>query len=191
MASFLAGDSPVADFDYDLPAAADIDNPTVTLEVLGQSIPATTSAHAIIGSWTTLDLPDPGMYPIFALVASGGRSERTLVDWLVICDPEDEWHNVLTARLEWAGAPERDGTLARLLDVAQEQVRAYAPMLLTMPVPERYRAAQLMQARNTFNASLTNGDQQTDMGGFVMTIRPLDWAVKQLIRPLTATKALG
>lgn len=190
MASFLAGDSPVAEFDYDLPAAADIDDPVVTLQVVGQSIPTTTSAQAVVGSWTTLELPEPGMYPIFVLVTAAGRSERTLVDWLVVCDPEDEWHNVLTARLEWPGAPEQDGTLARLLEVARDQVDAYAPNVLGA-VPERYRAAQLMQARNTFNASLTNGDQQTDVGGFVVTIRPLDWAVKQLIRPLTATKVFG
>lgn len=190
MASFLAGDSPVADFDYDIPAAADIDNPVVTLEVVGQSIPTTMTAHAVVGSWATLTLPDPGMYPIYALVAAEGRTERALIDWLVVCDPEDEWHNVLTARLEWAGAPDRDGTLARLLDVARDQVDAYAPEV-NGAVPERYRSAQLVQARNTFNASLTNGDQQTDIGGFVVTVRPLDWAVKQLIRPLTATKAFG
>lgn len=191
MASFLAGDSPVADFDYDLPAAADFDDVIVALEVYGQSIAATASAQSVTGSWTALTLPGVGMYPIYVVVSADERTERVLVDWLVVCDPEDPWHNVLTARLEWPGAPAQDGTLARLLDVAQDQVEAYAPQLLTMAVPERYRAAQLMQARNTFNASLTNGDQQTDMGGFVMTIRPLDWAVKQLIRPLTATKAFG
>lgn len=189
MASFLAGDSPVADFDYDLPAASDIDAATTTLSVAGQTLDAEAAGNVLTGSWASLELPESGMYPIYAVSAAGGRTERTLVDWLVVCDPADEWHNVVTARLEWAGAPEQDGVLARLLSVARDQCEAYGRQQET--VPERYRAAQLMQARNTFNASLTNGDQQTDMGGFVVTIRPLDWAVKQLLRPLTTTKAFG
>jgi hypothetical protein len=191
MASFLAGDTPVADFDYNRPAAVDIQDATVTVSVSGQTVAAHDDGNGIVGTWDALTLPEPGMYPIYLLVTADGRTESTLADYLVVCDPADEWHNVITARLEWDGAPESDGKLARLLDVAREQVEAYAPVSNDTPVPERYRAAQLMQARNTFNASLTNGDQQTDMGGFVMTIRPLDWAVKQLIRPLTATKAVG
>lgn len=192
MAAFIHGDTPVADFDYDEPAAADIDDATLHLEVAEQTLAATTDGRAVTGSWAALELPAPGMYPVYVVVTVGQRSERALVDWLVVVDPDDEWHDVFTARLEWPGAPQADGTLARLLDVARDQCQAYAPAVAAgAPIPERYRAAQLMQARNTFNASLTNGDQQTDMGGFVVTIRPLDWAVKQLLRPLTATKAFG
>ncbi|WIA98032.1 hypothetical protein [Curtobacterium sp. MCBA15_004] len=113
------------------------------------------------------------------------RTQRVLVDWLVIVDPEDPWHDVVTARLEWDGAPKADGTLHRLLDVARDQVEAYAPALAAgQPFPERYRAGQLMQARNTWSASLSNGEQQVDVGGFTVNVRPLDWAVKQLLRPV-------
>jgi hypothetical protein len=189
MASFLAGDSPVADFDYDIPAAADSPGVTLTIAVEDQTLPATIIGTGLVGTWRGLTLPAAGMYPVLAAVTADGRTERALLDWLVVVDPDDQWHNVLTARLEWAGAPEADGTLARLLDVARDQVTAYAPAAIA--IPERYRAAQLMQARNTWNASLTNADQQVDVGGFTVTVRPLDWAVKQLLRPLTATKAFG
>ena len=192
MAAFIYGDTPVADFDYDVPAAAEVTGATVSLSVVGQSIPAEITGRALEGSWEALTLPGPGLYPIYVLTSTEGRSERALVDWLVVVDPEGEWHDVVTARLEWDGAPTADGTLHRLLDVARDQVQAYAPKLAAQtPIPERYRAGQLMQARNTWNASLTNGDTQVDAGGFTVTVRPLDWAVKQLLRPLTATKAFG
>lgn len=163
----------------------------MSLSVAGQTLAATIAGTGLVGSWRALALPVPGMYPVYARVGADSRTERALVDWLVVVDPNDEWHDVISARLEWAGAPEADGTLYRLLDVARDQVEAYAPALAGKPFPERYRAAQLMQARNTWNASLSNGDQQTDVGGFVVSIRPLDWAVKQLIRPLTTSKAFG
>lgn len=194
MVAFNAGDTPVADFDYDTPPAADIeaDDLTVSLDVAQQDLPAQVHGVGVLGSWRPFTVPTAGMYPVHILVASGGRSERVLADWLVVCDPDDQWHNVITARLEWDGAPKPDGTLHRLLEVARDQVEAYGPKLAAdAPVPERYRAAQLIQARNTWNASLTNGDAQVDAGGFVVNVRPLDWAVKQLIRPLTTTKAFG
>jgi hypothetical protein len=192
MAAFIYGDTPVADFDYDLPSAADFDDATVALSVDGQTIPAASNGRAVTGSWRTLSLPAEGSYPVFVLVTAGARTERVLIDWLVVVDPDDEWHNPITARLEWAGAPDSDGTLYRLLDVARDQVATYAPNLpVGSPVPERFRQAQLVQARNTWNASLTNGDTQVDVGGFVVNVRPLDWAVKQLLRPKTATKGFG
>jgi len=192
MAAFIYGDTPVADFDYDVPAAADVDSATVALSVDGQTLDAALSGSGVVGSWRGVELPEPGMHPVHIVVSADGRSERALTDWLVVCDPTDQWHNVITARLEWSGAPDPDGTLHRLLEVAREQVEAYGPTLdADGPVPERYRAAQLIQARNTWNASLTNGDAQVDAGGFVVNVRPLDWAVKQLIRPLTTTKAFG
>lgn len=194
MVSFLASDTPVADFDYDTPAAADVDTDglTVALAAAGQTLPAEVQGVGVVGSWQPFDVPDPGMYPVHIVVAAAERTERVLTDWLVVCDPEDQWHNVITARMEWDGAPKPDGTLHRLLEVARDQVEAYAPSIADgAPIPERYRAAQLIQARNTWNASLTNGDGQVDAGGFVVNVRPLDWAVKQLIRPLTTTKAFG
>jgi hypothetical protein len=192
MAAFIQGDTPVADFDYDLPPAADFDDVTLSLSVGEQTVPAQATGQAVTGSWRSLVLPSEGIFPVYLVVVARERRERVLVDWLVVVSPDDEWHNPITARIDWAGAPELDGTLYRLLDVAREQIADYAPLVRAgESVPERYRSAQLMQARNTWNASLTNGDGQVDVGGFVVNVRPLDWAVKQLLRPKTATKAFG
>lgn len=192
MPAFISGDTPVADFDYDIPAAADENGATVTLSVADQTVPATIG-NGVEGTWSTLTLPAPGSYPVYIVAALGGRTQRTLVDYLVVVDPDDPWYNVVTARIDWDGAPESDGTLADLLDSARDQVLAYAPALAAgAAVPTRYKRGQLMQARNTFNASQTNGDQQVDAGGGVyITVRPLDWAVKQVLRPKQAKKRLG
>ncbi len=192
MPAFLYGDSPVASFDYDIPEAADVTGATVALSVAGQTVPATIT-NAIEGDWATLTLPNPGTYPVYVVATVGARTQRALVDHLVVVPENDPWYNVVTARVDWDGAPDSDGVLADLLDSARDQVLAYAPALgLEEPVPSRYRRGQLMQARNTWNAAQTNGDAQVDAGGGIyVTVRPLDWAVKQVIRPKRGVKALG
>lgn len=117
------------------------------------------------------------------------------------------WHTVTTARDEWVDAPVDEVGLATLLTVAKNDVISYAPKF-TDPdtgvvslgyidpvsgiisavtdntVPADYRLAQLMQARNTWNANKvdpSNGQMGDDT--FVMRPFPLDWFVKQLIRP--------
>ncbi|MEN0101843.1 MAG: hypothetical protein AAGC90_02860 [Curtobacterium sp.] len=191
MAAFTHGDQPVASFEYTAPEAADRIGAKTALSVEGQTIATDTTGDSLYGTWDALTLPDPGFYPIYALTTVGERVERSLVDWLVVVDPADQWHNVATARLEWDGAPEQDGTLYRLLNTAREQVEAYAPALTGTEVPERYRAGQMSQARNMFNAAVTAGEVQVDLNGNAIRPRPLDWAVKQLLRPARAKKALG
>ena len=191
MAAFIAGDTPIETFEYGLPESADSAT-SVALSVAGQTIPASIeSAGVVSGSWSALDLPTVGIHAVYAVTSAEGRSQRFLVDWLVIDDPSQAWHNVTSARDALGdGGPSDDGDLYRLLEVARDQVEAFAPVLAAgAAVPERYRAAQLMQARAVQNAYVSNGDQQTDLGGgLIVSVRPLDWNVKQLLRPKSATK---
>jgi len=192
MASFIYGDQPVATFDYvkpeDFPQGG-----SQSLQVAGQTLPVAQATDAFLGSWDALVLPAVGAYPVYGVVTVKSRTQRILLDTLVVVDPDDQWHNVITSRLEWEGGPEDDTTMHRLLVTSREQIEDYAPALSdSAPVPERYRAGQLMQARNTYNASLTNGGEPIDLGGgVVISPRPLDWAVKQLVRPAKALKAVG
>jgi hypothetical protein len=121
------------------------------------------------------------------------------------------WHDTTSARAGWSGAPADDLTLTTLLEVAKIQVLAYAgsgaestgtltedpdnpgfleivggPSDVLEAVPVNYRHAQLMQARNLWNASKAN-PSSGDIGGdtFALSPRPLDWTVKALIRPQT------
>ena len=121
----------------------------------------------------------------------GPASERALPSIpLVVEDPATPWHTIDSARSEWDGAPVNDLVLYELLISAREQVLAFAPAVVDVPV--RYRAAQLMQARNTWNAHKRNpGSDQYGSPDFQVSVFPLDWHVRQLLRPATGTPVVG
>lgn len=99
------------------------------------------------------------------------------------------WHTLESARGQWADAPLDDDSLGELLEVAQVAVLAYAPALTPADpedIPVSYRSAQLMQARNVWNsgqASPSGGDGFDNIGYGLTTTHPLDWQIKQLLRP--------
>ncbi|MCC2032194.1 hypothetical protein [Microbacterium allomyrinae] len=110
------------------------------------------------------------------------------------------WHTPETLREEWTDADTiSDDTLDALLEVAQDQVIAYAPSLPAVDVawvdgylvpespssiPTRYAYAQLRQVQNLWNAGRVDTTGGIGDGGdFVMRPHPLDWHVKAIIRP--------
>lgn len=109
---------------------------------------------------------------------------------IVAQDHDSEWHTLDSARGEWADAEHlSDAVLYQLLADVREQVLAFAPALFDaegapLPVPARYRRGQLVQARNTLNAQgvdPANGEDGNDT--FAIRPFPLDWQVKQILRP--------
>lgn len=120
------------------------------------------------------------------LLAAGGQ-ER-LDDIPVVVQADDGWHTLPSARSEWRDAPTSDVRLWTLLQVAQGQVLAYAPELEEDVLPPiNYRLAQLQQARNLFNAGQVDpGSGDAGGDGFALTPFPLDWTIKQLLRPKSA-----
>lgn len=94
------------------------------------------------------------------------------------------WHTPETARDQWVDAPLDDEQLEQLLDVAKEAVLAYAPVI-TDPnePPTSYVVAQLMQARNVWNSGKATPSGDFDGGGYGLTTHPLDWQIKQILRP--------
>lgn len=94
------------------------------------------------------------------------------------------WHTLDTARREWRDAPDSDSGLFVLLDTARVQVEAFAPKTAVgSPVPLRYKQAQLMQARNVWNAAKADPAGQLGDEGFAIRPFPMDWTVKNIIRP--------
>lgn len=53
-------------------------------------------------------------------------------------------------------------------------------------MPDAYRLAQAMQAANVYNAALAAPGGDLDGGSFGLVAHPLDWQVKQLLRPRRA-----
>lgn len=51
-------------------------------------------------------------------------------------------------------------------------------------VPDRFVLAQLMQARNLWNAGRTTGDGDVGPDGFVFRPMPLDKTIRLVIRPI-------
>ncbi len=77
-----------------------------------------------------------------------------------------------------------DAVLSVYLSVAQAACIAYAPALPTdAAVPDAWRLAQAMDAANTYNAAVASPSGDVDGGTFGLVAHPLDWQVKQLLRP--------
>lgn len=110
-----------------------------------------------------------------------------MADWLT---PDDsELDNLLEAA--WTDAPE--GVALRVfLAAAKTQCIAYAPTLAEgAPVPDDWRLAQVMQARNIYNAGAApTGEGMADGSGYGISAYPLDWFVKQLLRPQAGKLAI-
>lgn len=111
----------------------------------------------------------------------------------IVVDTEDGWHTLETARDDWRNAPGYDAWLYEILWVARENVLAYAPKLAEgQRPPINYLRAQIMQARNLWNAGKVDpasGGEGED--SFIMRPYPLDWMVKQVLRPARAVPVVG
>jgi len=100
-----------------------------------------------------------------------------IVGWV---DPDD-------VAEEWADAPDDPDTLVNYLTAAYEQCVEYLPPVDLKPYPEpipaRYRQAQVKQARALYRADLVGSGDQTAPDGYGVTVYPMDWTVKNLLRP--------
>lgn len=110
----------------------------------------------------------------------------------------------LEASGEWADAPEDPTMLASYLTAAYEQCRAYLPHRrdadgvlrpvepyeTSEPSYARCALAQLMQARALYRAALAGSGDQIGPDGLTVTVFPMDWTVKNLLRPKRVGRVL-
>lgn len=82
--------------------------------------------------------------------------------------------------------------LRQLLDAAQEQCEAFAPLLVAGdPVPARYRIACVYQAREIYRAGMRDEQDVIGVGDYAIRARPLTSAIKQLLRPERRVPVVG
>lgn len=106
-------------------------------------------------------------------VAYGGLGDG----W--ITDPYDPRLAVL-----WPGSEDYTDDLGFPLNVARIQCERFAPVLAEDAVaPENYVAAQVLQARALLRAGIVGSGDQAGGYGETVTVFPMDWTVKNLLRP--------
>jgi len=95
---------------------------------------------------------------------------------------------------DWADAPENPATLARYLRAAHVQCLDFLPHeidpvagelgpTIPNPVPDTYVLAQIMQARALYRSMLAGSGDAIGADGLSVTVFPMDWTVKNLLRP--------
>lgn len=104
-----------------------------------------------------------------------------------ITSPDDPRLGVL-----WSGAIDHGDDLEFPLYIARIQCERFAPALAPDAiVPENYVAAQILQTRALVRSGIAgSGDQSNDYGETV-TLFPMDWTVKNLLRPKRGVPYFG
>jgi len=93
------------------------------------------------------------------------------------------WATKDFARRHWSDAIGLDDVdLDDLLDAAQEQCAAYAPMTAE-PVPVSFMLAVVYQAREIWAAASRDSQDVIGFGDYAIRARPMTAAVKSLLRP--------
>jgi hypothetical protein len=92
-------------------------------------------------------------------------------------------------RERWSDAPEDDIVLGTYLIAAVQQCSAFTGISDTDPIgenpelEERHCLAQVYQARALWRSGKAGNADQVGPDGFTVTVFPMDWTVKDLLRP--------
>lgn len=97
-------------------------------------------------------------------------------------------------RALWRDAPTSDVALGMILSAAADACYEFLPAgdtAVTIAI-DSARWAQLQQARNTWNASRANpSNGSIGAEDYALTVHPLDWSIKQLLRPRSPIPVVG
>lgn len=162
---------------------------TVTLRdwvptIITPPLTAAIEDDTIVLSWpSTTPFASRGVYTLtVALTGTNAREQLAPIPFVV--EQVNGWHTLASARELWADAPDDDVQLFELLDSAHTACVEFAPVIDgAKPIPSNYRQAQLLQARAVWNSTKANAQDQIGGDGMAVTVFPLDWNVKQLLRP--------
>lgn len=195
---FAVGDRPSASIDADIETDYPLDGySTAAAKITDpQGVVIWSADNAILDDSFSFMLPrtgltTPGVYDLTVFLTAPNDVQLRLPSHRFVVQALDGWHNLDSARAVWSGAPNDDPTLYELLEVAKGQVLAYAPATVPETIPLNYRRAQYMQARNIWNAAVKDSGESFGGEGFAVTVFPMDWSVKNLIRPKRGVPVVG
>ena len=189
--SFWVGATPP---DLVLTLASSVDLATVSSvtasmrDAAGSAVTGLAGVLDAAASSVTVSFPaDPftvkGIYTLQLTLQLPSATEPVEPVQLVI-QQDDGWLTLQQARDMWPQAPDDDVTLTMLLDSARVACEHFAPALTEgAQVPVNYRQAQFQQARASWLAMSATTDSRIGDDNFSITVFPLDWHVKQLLRP--------
>ncbi|TFC94571.1 hypothetical protein E3T28_14815 [Cryobacterium sinapicolor] len=155
----------------------------VTAQVGAVSLTASVVADTIVIVWPLVSLFAVEGISSLELKLTTATGSVTVEPVEFVVQSRSGWHSLDTARRDWRDAPDSDAGLYVLLDTARVQVQQFAPVTVAGAVPLRYKQAQLMQARNVWNAAKSDTSNQMGADGFTVHVFPMDWTVKNIIRP--------
>jgi hypothetical protein len=100
------------------------------------------------------------------------------------------WVDPDTVEAHWPDSVlvDPDGMVS-LLKVAHETCAAYAPAVPLLedgtagPIPERYKVAQILQARAVWAMQRQSPGETFDGAGFSVAVYPLDARIRAMLRP--------
>lgn len=107
-----------------------------------------------------------------------------------------------TLAADWSDAPADPDVLASYLSAAYDQCVSYLPqrrvdgeLVAVLPDPgtgreAACRLAQIMQARAVYNSVVAGGGDQLGPDGLHVTVFPMDWTVRNLLRPRRVGRVL-
>ena len=163
--------------------------------VLTPGFLAVLSDDVILIDWPeSSPFDQPGIYELRVVLSNPTTEVRERLPLVrLVADTDDGWHTLDTARDDWRDAPGFDAWLYELLWTARNDVIAFAPPLAANSRPPlNYRRAQLMQARNLWNAGKVDpASGAVGEDTFVLRPFPLDWTVKQVLRPKRGVPTIG
>lgn len=138
-----------------------------------------------------LELDEPGLWEL-ELTVTGATSTIAIEPAASVVEAKrDGWHTLASARGQWSDAPRLDVSLYTFLEGAKGQIIEYGPELVAgARAPLGWQQAQLMQARNCWNAAKSD-PASGGIGGDDLVFRPypMDQTIRLIIRPKRAIGA--